>query len=213
MKNTPSNRFCRQFFTFVKLSRFSTFNVLSASALLTKAKTYPASVSPKFGLKVVYIMLPLTFVLTACEPTETKKAEMLEVDWQDLLIEKAQAGEPEAQYAMARLNCCAPDRMKNTVEWLCAAAEANMPQAFFDLGRIYSQTYPADYASSGSNTMALMFFNLAEKNGFDAPHVLHNYRHEVIGKMTNQDITYAQELVNQWPDVPCGTHKRRWSLK
>jgi TPR repeat protein len=161
----------------------------------------------------------LTFILaltvTACQmvkPSETKKAEVLEVDWQDLLIEKAQSGEPEAQYAMARLSCCSGDRMKNTVEWLCASAEADMPQAFFDLGRIYSQTYPADYLVSPSNTMALAFYNLAEKYGFDAPHVLHNYRHRAISNMTKQDIEYSKELANQWPKIPCGTHKKRWSL-
>lgn len=161
-----------------------------------------------------FLIFILVFSITACKTVEkpSKTAEILQVDWQDLLIEKAQAGEPEAQYAMARLNCCSSERIKNTVEWLCSAAVANMPQAFFDLGRIYSQTYPADYASSSSNTMALAFYNLAEKHGFDAPKVLHNYRHKAISSMTKTEIEYSKELAKQWPKVPCGTHKKRFNL-
>jgi TPR repeat protein len=145
-------------------------------------------------------------MISACTTlSESEKAKIAEVDWQNLLIEKAKAGYPQAEYAMAKLSCCSNRRMAETVAWLCSAAESNIPQAFFDLGRVYSNTYPADYAATPNYSMALAFYNLAEKNGFDGPKVLHNYRHATMQHMDSREVAYSNELMAKWPNIPCGT--------
>jgi TPR repeat protein len=148
--------------------------------------------------------LSLTVIVGACAPTSQEvQDQRARSRWQDA----AQAGDPEAQYKLARAYCCGVGPEYSTamaIKWYCESAKRGHIPAQMALADLYSDNVsastnylgkpPADFVN------AYLWYTVAASLG--NPRAF-TRRHELGNMMDPADITAAKRLATRWQQFDC----------
>ncbi len=147
----------------------------------------------------------LLLVLTACTPlSQSIEDKRSRSQW----LDDARAGDPEAQYQLARSYCCGIGPLYSTrkaLRWYCESAKQGYTPAQVALADLYSdneQDRQHDYLGKPpvDFVKAYMWYTVAAARGNpDAA----QRRHE-LGNMMNPDIVLvSKQHAARWKQVDC----------
>lgn len=148
-----------------------------------------------------FLAIACALVLSGCGFGSTNK--VTEADLQSM----------RQRFETAHLACCSKMPAKEKVELFCKAARMGQPEAQEYLGRIYGGEYQNPYQKYNrillptDYVMALMWYDLAVKNGHPDPLMLNDLRLNAMSHMTQKDMNMAIALQKNWKNIPCGVQK------
>ena len=148
--------------------------------------------------------LSITMIIGACAPTSQEvQDQRARSRWQ----QAAEAGDPEAQYRLARAYCCGVGPHYSTgeaIRWYCESAKRGYLPAQTALADLYSDNMtsstnylgkpPADFVS------AYLWYTVAASLGDERAY---RRRHELDNMMNPADITAAKRLATRWQQIDC----------
>jgi TPR repeat protein len=161
-----------------------------------------------------YILIAATVIaLSGCTGSDNKTRD---ANSPEARLERARAGDIEAQYLVGKELCCTSDRgpsskTQQATEWLCLAARRDYGPAQFFLGEIYSgaevskrsflgRLVTSSRAPKPRTDLAAMWFDLAIANGIkDAV----ERRFELAKTMTPKDDVAVARMRAVWRTAPC----------
>lgn len=119
--------------------------------------------------------------------------------------EKAEAGDPEAEWIMGNSYCCGEEgRFYDAVEamrWWCSAAKKGYAPAQLALGRIYENAYKITaFPVPKNDVRAYVWYHVAEEGGLAEAGAQRQYLEQY---MTEKNLLQAEALLPHWSQMRC----------
>jgi TPR repeat protein len=119
--------------------------------------------------------------------------------------EKAEAGDPEAQYYYGRSFCCGKRPLYDNHKalfWFCKAAPSRQRDALFQIGSLYENANLYEgFLLPRDTALAYVYYEKAAEAGHEEAA---NRRSKLVTKLSKEDAARAEKLSRQFPNIPCG---------
>jgi TPR repeat protein len=119
--------------------------------------------------------------------------------------EKAEAGDPEAEYYYGRSFCCGNRPLYDNHKalfWFCKAAPFRQRDALFQIGSLYENANLYEgFLLPRDMSLAYVYYAKAEEAGHEEAG---NRRSKLAHKLSKEEMARAQQLSDKFPNIPCG---------
>ncbi len=153
----------------------------------------------------ITVVIVACLLLAACNETIFHFARFSRDETERLIWKQwAERGDVEAQYKLGALYCCGekPDyHNQEAMRWFCAAAKKGQRDAMLEVGKLHEGIYNIKGSSIPQNdVLALAYYTLALERQNDAAK---GPIARLETKLDEERRKEAQELVKDWPNIPC----------
>jgi hypothetical protein len=132
-------------------------------------------------------------------------------DPREQLLSKAEQGDRQSQYQLAKSYCCGLGMHTSTSKslyWHCRAAIQGYAPAQFEMGNILSNFFDdADRTTAFGTTdyvSAYMWYTVASINGHDQAF---DVRQKLAKQMSSDDVIRGKRWATQWKQIHCDNLK------
>lgn len=168
------------------------------------------------SIKTIAVVLVATLLLSACvdmlfKTVDWTKEGIRRVGPMAVWREKAEAGDPEAQYFYGKTFCCGERPLYDNhvaMEWFCKSAKARQRDALYEIGRLYE--HAPDYKGfllPKDDVLAYVYYTYAASYGHVESKGLAASLKQTQTEGQRQD---AEMLIKAFPKIACGINMQQY---